>query len=316
MSFKDFSNLVRLPLGVMASISGLAAGIVAILVDNNSYNLYSVYTIFLWQILVGLPIPFLIVCGAMALNDYYDYEADLKNNRKDRPLISGKFAKKFALNVSIIMMVVGALLTLILYIFWGYSGGNHRVQIYIFPAVLVFIGIAISYSTWLKKYGFLGNIAVSLSYPAAMMLAMGVVGVTSSDAIISISSFVVMIFFSALGREVLKGVMDIEGDKQQGVKTIAVRYGAKKAAYFCTILFFIAVPFSPIPLLITFSKNILSAVIYTIFISVTLILTLDSGIKLIKDPSKETGIRGRKQTKLGFWTLVLGYFTATIILGI
>ncbi len=312
MSFKDFSDLIRLPLGVMASISGLAAGIVAILVENSNYNLFSILKVYLGQILIGLPIPFLIVCGAMALNDYYDYEADLKNNRKDRPLISGIYTRKFALNLSILMMVLGAILSLVLYIFWSNS-----VQIYIFPAVLLFIGIAISYSTWLKKYGFLGNIVVSLSYPAAMMLAMGVVGVRSSDAIISITSFVMMIFFSALGREVLKGVMDIEGDKLQGVKTIAVRYGAQKAAYFCTFLFIIAVPFSPIPLIITFyPRSIISAIIYTVSIGLTLILTIHSGIKLILDPSKETGIKGRKQTKLGFWSLVLGYFLASIILGL
>ena len=311
MSFKDFSNLIRLPLGVMASISGLASAFVVILLQNPNTGLLSVLGDYLGQIIIGLPIPFLIVCGAMAINDYYDYEADLKNNRKDRPLTSGKFTKQFALYLSIIMMGLGAVLTFILYFFWPY-----RVQVYIFPAVLLFVGIAISYSTWLKKYGFLGNIVVSLSYPAAMMLAMGVVGATNTNAIISITSFVILIFFSALGREVLKGVMDIEGDKAQGVKTIAVRYGAKNAAYLCTILFLIAVPFSPVPLIYTFLPNsLIASVIYSVFIGIALILLILSGFNLIKDPSKETGIKGRKQTKLSFWFVVLGFFGATLILG-
>ena len=165
MSFKDFSNLVRLPLGIMASMSGLAAAFVVILIDNNtSYNIINVLSDYLGQILVGLPIPFLIVCGAMAINDYYDYEADLQNDRKDRPLTSGVYPKVFALQVAIVMMALGGILSFVLYIFWSY-----RVQVYIFPAVLFFIFLAVSYSTWLKKYGFLGNIAVSMSYPAAMM---------------------------------------------------------------------------------------------------------------------------------------------------
>ena len=312
MSFKDFSDLIRLPLGFMASISGLAAGFMIILIENTNYNLIDAIQEYLGQIIIGLPIPFLIVCGAMALNDYYDYEADLKNNRIDRPLINGTYSRAFALNLAIIMMVAGAFLTIILYVFWSY-----RVQFYIFPAVLLFIGIAISYSTWLKKYGFLGNIVVSLSYPAAMMLAMGVVGARSSEAILTLTSFVTMIFFSALGREVLKGVMDIEGDKSQGVKTIAVRYGAQKAAFFCTVLFIVAVPFSPIPLILTFyNRSILASIIYTVSISLTLLLLLYSGITLVQDPSKETGIKGRKRTKLAFWSLVLGFFVATIILGI
>ena len=312
MSFKNFSDLIRLPLGVMASISGLAAGFIIILIENSTYSLLDVFKNYLGQILVGLPIPFLIVCGAMALNDYYDFDADLKNNRLDRPLISGIYSKSFALNLSIIMMVLGAILTVILYLFWPY-----RVQIYIFPAVLLFIGIAVSYSTWLKKYGFLGNIVVSLSYPAAMFLAMGVVGASDPEAILTLTSFVIMIFFSALGREVLKGVMDIEGDKTQGVKTIAVRYGAKKAAIFCTILFLVAVPFAPIPLILTFwSRSLLASVLYTVSIGATLLLLLSSGINLIRDPSKKVGIKGRKQTKLAFWSLVLGFFLATIVLGL
>ena len=199
-----------------------------------------------------------------------------------------------------------------MYIFWP-----ERVQVYIFPVVLLFIAIAVSYSTWLKKYGFLGNIAVSLSYPAAMMLAMGVVGATNSDAIISITSFVIMIFFSALGREVLKGVMDIEGDKTQGVKTIAVRYGAKKAAYLCTFFFIVAIPFSPVPLIFTFWTNtLLGSIIYSVCIAITLLLLVLSGVNLINNPTKEVGVKGRKQTKLAFWFLVLGFFIATILLGL
>ena len=312
MSFKDFSDLIRLPLGVMASISGLAAGFMIILIEKVNYNLLDVFQNYLGQIIVGLPIPFLIVCGAMALNDYYDFDADLKNNRLDRPLISGIYSKPFALYLSIVMMGLGAVLTIVLYLFWPY-----RVQFYIFPAVLLFITIAVSYSTWLKKYGFLGNIVVSLSYPAAMFLAMGVVGTRDPEAILTLTSFVVMIFFSALGREVLKGVMDIEGDKAQGVKTIAVRYGPKNAAFFCTFLFLVAVPFGPVPLMVTFwSRSLLASILYTVSIATTLLLLITSGIRLIRDPSKETGIKGRKQTKLAFWSLVVGFFLATIVLGI
>lgn len=312
MSFKDFSDLIRLPLGFMASISGLAAGFMIILIENANFNLINVIQDYLGQIIVGLPIPFLIVCGAMALNDYYDFDADLKNNRLDRPLISGIYSKSFAFNLSLLMMILGALLTVVLYVLWPY-----RVQLYIFPAVLLFIGIAVSYSTWLKKYGFLGNIVVSLSYPAAMLLAMGVVGASDPEAMLTLLSFIAMIFFSALGREVLKGVMDIEGDREEGVKTIAVRYGAKKAAYFCTLLFLVAVPFAPIPLIITFwSRSLLASLVYIISIGLTLVLIITSGINLIRDPSKKTGIKGRKQTKLAFWSLVLGFFLATIILGL
>ena len=161
---------------------------------------------------------------------------------------------------------------------------------------------------------FLGNVGVSLSYPAALVLGGAVVGIDQSSVWITIVAFGAMIFVSALGREVLKGVMDMEGDKDQGVKTIAVRYGAKNAAILSAIFFIFAIPLAPIPLIYGFMSSLISSITYSIFVFLLLCIQLYSGVILIREPTKEVGIKGRKFTKLAFWAGLFGLFFAAITL--
>ena len=206
------------------------------------------------------------------------------------------------------MFLTGLFLSFLLYIFWDH------VEFFIFIATAGFILLALSYSTWMKSYGFLGNLGVSLSYPAALVLGGLVVGISKEETLITVVSFGGLIFVSALGREVLKGVMDIEGDKLLNVRTIAVRYGSKNAARLSTFLFLLALPLAPIPLFFGFSASLVSSIIYASFITVLLALQIYSGLILIRQPTKEVGIKGRKITKLAFWAGVIGLFLAAITL--
>ena len=306
----EYFRLIRFPLGIMAAISGLAAGFVVIrLEDPNNTSILKILSDYFLHILVGMPIPALIVWGSMAINDYYDLESDKANNRLDRPLVRNVFSPNVALYSSIIMFILGAFLSLVL-INIGLLAVNYMVVVF----TIIFIFIAISYSTWLKKFGFLGNIGVSLSYPAAILLGGFVVGITNDTVLYTIISFGLLIFFSALGREVLKGIMDVEGDKIQGVKTIAIRYGEKNAAFFTFVLYLISILFAPVPLVLGFNGYLLSSIFYVGFVSLMILINLYASMNLIKEPSKENGIKGRKLTKIGFWFAVIGYFASALVL--
>ena len=294
----------------MAAISGLAAGFVVIrLEDPNNTSILKILTDYFFHILVGMPIPALIVWGSMAINDYYDLESDKANNRLDRPLVRNVFSPSVALYSSLLMFILGAFLSFVL-INLGLLAVNYMVVVF----TIIFIFIAISYSTWLKKFGFLGNIGVSLSYPAAILLGGFVVGISNEEVLYTILSFGLLIFFSALGREVLKGIMDVEGDKLQGVKTIAIRYGEKKAALFTFSLYLISIIFAPIPLVFGLRDHLLSSIFYISCVTLMILINLYASLNLIKDPSKENGIKGRKQTKIAFWFAVIGYFASAIVL--
>ena len=89
----DIYDLIRLPLGIMAAIAGLTAGMIVVLVQESTsgdtfFGFVLSYLEVHWDLaILGLSIPFLIVGASMSINDYHDYEADRINNRIDRPLV-------------------------------------------------------------------------------------------------------------------------------------------------------------------------------------------------------------------------------------
>jgi geranylgeranylglycerol-phosphate geranylgeranyltransferase len=59
--------------------------------------------------------------------------------------------------------------------------------------------------------------------------------------------FAAMAFLSNTGREVTKGIVDVQGDGMRNVKTLAVRYGGNYASLVAVFFFLFAVVLSPVP---------------------------------------------------------------------
>jgi geranylgeranylglycerol-phosphate geranylgeranyltransferase len=78
--------------------------------------------------------------------------------------------------------------------------------------------------------------------------------------------------------------MDMEGDKQRNIKSIAILYGRKKALQISAFLFIIAIILSLLPFLWG-----LFGIIYLIIVLLMDILILFFTIKLIKSKSKMRG---------------------------
>ena len=62
-------------------------------------------------VIIGLLIPFLIVTAHQVINDVFDYESDLANNRYDRPIVREAISLKGARNIAIIEYLLSILLT-------------------------------------------------------------------------------------------------------------------------------------------------------------------------------------------------------------
>jgi len=90
-----------------------------------------------------------------------------------------------------------------------------------------------------------------------------------------------MIFLSIVGREITKGISDIEGDSRKGVKTLAVRYGEKKASYAALSFFLAAVLLSFIPPM-TGMANLW----YTALVSITDALLVLLSLPLVREPTR------------------------------
>jgi geranylgeranylglycerol-phosphate geranylgeranyltransferase len=174
-----------------------------------------------------------LTASSMVVNDIIDREIDAVNN-PSRPIPSGLVKVSEAVPFSILLGLAGLASSALL--------GPSPLLV-----AAIFYALALAYNTFLKKTGLVGNAAVSATISApyiyGAILAEGAVGVPV--AIISSMSFL-----AGMGREVVKGISDVEGDRSRGVKTYAITHGKHAAARLGAGLVFTAVALSPLPIAI------------------------------------------------------------------
>ncbi|MFX1285728.1 MAG: UbiA family prenyltransferase [Promethearchaeota archaeon] len=316
--FHDIYDLTRLPLGIMGAVAGLTAGMIVVLVHHQDPSKNTIFIVLkllpkYWELaILGLAIPFLIIGASMAINDYADYEADRINNRIDRPLVRNPNLKpEYVLILSLSMILVGILLSFLLF--------SDNLLIVIGVTIASFL--AISYNIWTKEKGLMGNMTVAACDMAPFLLALiamaGKEGGTDLNYLFTSeiieTTLVVLImtaitFFGVVGRELIKGIMDMEGDRATSSHTFAVRYGPKRAVQLASIFFMIVIVLAPIPLFVKFQNNIF----YAAFMVVTIILLFYSVLILSRDQSVTTGKKGRTYTRTALWSGVLSFLVGAL----
>ncbi|MFX0016894.1 MAG: UbiA family prenyltransferase [Promethearchaeota archaeon] len=305
----DIYDLTRLPLGIMGAIAGLTAGMIVVLVrhqDTSKSTIHNVLELLpqYWELAVlGLAIPFLIVGASMAINDYHDFEADRINNRMDRPLVRNPDLKpKYALTLSLLMITAGILLSFLLFL-------DNLLVVF---GVAVFSFLSVSYNIWTKEKGLIGNMTVAVCDMAPFLLALiamaGKEGGTDLDTTLIVLIMALITFFGVIGRELIKGIMDIEGDRVAESNTFAVKYGPKRAVQLASLFFLAVITLAPLPLFIKFHNNIF----YTIFMLITIILLFYSVLILSRDQSVSTGKKGRTYTRTALWSGVLSFLAGAL----
>ena len=188
------------------------------------------------NLILGLFTYFFIAGSGNIINDYYDIEID-KINRPDRPIPRGSITLKQAM----LLWIVTAIIGIVISIFHGFLFNVGFLNI-IFVLFMVFIGWL--YAAWGKKSGFIGNIIVSVSF--SIGLVYGAI-LNNSNVPYYIYFFFLTSFFLLLSREIIKGCEDIEGDKNEGVKTLAIRIGIEKSTKISMVFGIIAIVFFILP---------------------------------------------------------------------
>ncbi|MBY8980491.1 MAG: UbiA family prenyltransferase, partial [Candidatus Lokiarchaeota archaeon] len=171
--------------------------------------------------MVGFLIIFISEAGAFAVNDYIDYEIDVKNNRSDRPLVLGLISRKTALITAIILLIIDFILILFL---------NGIALI----LALISIPIFYIYSLGLKKMVIVKNLLIAYSYVGTILFGSLVTDASLEPIIIY---FAIMGFIIGLGSEIMFDIADVEGDNKLGVCTIPNKFGLKNAAYVSVFLY-------------------------------------------------------------------------------
>lgn len=278
---KALIQLLRPELPFAAGISVIIGEIVTL---GSSPSLSELFLGFIWG--------FFLSGSAMILNDYFDIEVD-RINAPDRPLPSGLISSKTAVIFTIFMTLLGLLVSFFI----------NRAAVILY---IVFWIIGFLYNWKLKEKGLVGNLFVSSSVAITIILGGIVVGNPWNRAVIIFS---MMLFVFDLGEEIAADAMDIEGDRKRNIKSIAILIGRKKALFISFLLFLIFMVLSFLPVILG-----LFGISYLIIISLTNILILFWGIKLINSQTiKEGRIYVRRVYLSGILGLLLIIFSMVIL---
>ncbi|MDK2796082.1 MAG: geranylgeranylglycerol-phosphate geranylgeranyltransferase [Archaeoglobaceae archaeon] len=235
-------------------------------------------------VVLGFLTAVFLEASAFAMNDYLDYKVDLANKRFDRPLVRGDLSKSTALLLSVIFFPLGLITAFLISI---------RALIFVFVVTI----LAFAYNAKLKEFGLIGN-----AYVAFTMAVPFVFGGVISEFSYSVLLVSLIAFISGLGREIMKGIEDVEGDALRNVRSVARVYGIEIASRTASFLFILASALSFLPPLLIPEYLDLK---YAIPVAITDILLISVALKL---PKKINEIpKFRKQTLLAMLFGLIGF---------
>jgi geranylgeranylglycerol-phosphate geranylgeranyltransferase len=246
---------------------------------------------FNWLSLVfGFLTGFLLCAAAMTINDYYDRAIDAINEPA-RPIPSGLVKPKEALAFVVALTAAGFVFALI-------------VSALCLAVAVVSWVIVATYLTVGKRSGLPGNFLVSAC--VAIPFVYGSVAVVNAVGL-NVLFFALMAFMSNTGREITKGIVDVVGDRSENVKTLAVRYGEKKAAVAASLFYVSAVALTPIPWVLD-----LVSVGFIPFVLATDVGLVACSAMLLRDYSREKARKIKKAVLLLFVVGLLAYVFGSI----
>ena len=193
-------DLIRPPNLIITALTVWVGGV---LVGGGEYLLDS--TLFMAAFAAAL-----VAAGGNAVNDAYDEDIDLIN-RPQRPIPSGRldYVKAFKLGGGLLILGVGF-------------------SFYLMPSLgmiaLTVAALLWMYSLWLKRTVLLGNFAIAFCGGMAFIYGAAAVENPSGGMYPALFAFLVH-----LGREIIKDVEDVAGDRLCGAMTLPVVMGNRSA---------------------------------------------------------------------------------------
>jgi len=200
------------------------------------------------QALFAFAVAVLICGGGNAINDYCDRKIDAIN-RPGRPIPSGRLEASHALVMGRSLFMMGVLLAIPL-------GAPCIVLAILNSMVLAF------YAAELKRLGLVGNLTVG--YLVGSTFLFGGLAVKKLQAV---SILAAMAALSTVGRELIKDVEDMRGDRKIGLKTFPLHHGPRAAAALAIVFIAAAIALSPLPYLLKlFGEVYLALVMISVLI--------------------------------------------------
>uniref|UniRef100_A0A6C0DCD2 UbiA prenyltransferase family protein n=1 Tax=viral metagenome TaxID=1070528 RepID=A0A6C0DCD2_9ZZZZ len=175
--------------------------------------------------IVAVVITMLIMSNSMIINDIFDMEID-KINTPTRPLITGELTKQEAIGISIGLTLISELLSL------RYLNASSQPIVHIANIVIILYTPIFKRILFIKNLTCAGLISISTIFPALC-----IENINGNFGLLMVLAR--MILFGSMSVEMLYDIKDTDGDLQNGINTIPIKYG-KPFTYrlICKILTF------------------------------------------------------------------------------
>jgi geranylgeranylglycerol-phosphate geranylgeranyltransferase len=221
-SLRGYFRLFRLGNCVMGAFGALLAAIVCVGLDSIGD--------FGTQVAFSMSVVIAFTAAGNSLNDYFDREVD-RVAHPERPIPSGAVAPSGALAISVVLFAIALILGIM-------------INLWSIGIVVASIAIMVGYEKYLKAEGIAGNLAISWLTGALFLF-----GGAAVDRLDLAWILAALAFLATLGREIVKDIQDIEGDRGSR-RTLPMRIGTRKAGVLASVGFLAAVALSPAPYLL------------------------------------------------------------------
>jgi geranylgeranylglycerol-phosphate geranylgeranyltransferase len=178
------------------------------------------------QFYISTIVTLIVMSNSMVLNDLFDIELD-KINNPGRPLVNGQITRQEAIRFSAILFILSELLSL------RYLNLSAQRVVHLANFLIVF------YTPIFKRIPFFKNVVCAGLIAFSTVFTGMAIGSSSKKNYELLAVLFKTIFFGSLNVEILMDIIDMDGDKKNGVKTLANLYGKEFAWNFAhNICFF------------------------------------------------------------------------------
>ena len=291
---KAIWQLMRLEHGVMIAIAVLIGSLIAL--KGQGLPPFNKFILAFFTVLF-------IEISTFSLNDYYDLEIDKKNKREDRPLVRGELSPKSALYLFYILFPLGIIC-------------SYFVNLICFLIALITALLAVLYDTKMKKIKLLGNFYIA--YIMAIPFIFGGAVVAAEDTLFfdippAIYIIALIAFLTGSGREIMKDVMDFEGDKVKGVRSFPKYIGSRGSNILAAFFYIIAIALSFLPFFMERFEIYYLNYYYLALVFITDTMLLSTSIHLIVKKKPYLKLY-RKFTLMAIFIGLLAFLVPVLIL--
>jgi geranylgeranylglycerol-phosphate geranylgeranyltransferase len=229
----------------------------------------------------------LLVASFYVWNDLSDRSIDLVN-RPGRPIPSGRVGGRAA-GIFGGLLAAGALGSA------AAAGGAAP------PVLLTWALLLFAYEAGLKRTGLPGNVLVSAIASSSLLFGAHLGGSTSAGVAPALFAF-----FLHLGREIVKDIADIPGDREGARSTLPILIGARRALFVSALPLAILVLLSPLPFLLGIYSIVYLVIV---LIGVDLLLALAFARCLLRPDRSNLGLLShllKGQMVIGMAAMLVG----------